>query len=196
MTSTIVRTVELGSPAALPSKTRLSLADGIGFNEWRDIGHQLERIHDSSTWWLADWAAYGDERFRKDYSPALETLRPWQRSLRLIPVARRVTPDTRREQLTFFDHAAVAHLPADEQEAWLDDAEAQGWSTAQLQLEVQTASGRERQPPPLKVHIRLDPEIVTAAHAKGVTVEEYHERAARYCRDHDDPHLNPEAKAA
>lgn len=146
--STIVRNVQLGSPAALPSRTRLSLADGIPFNEWREIGEQLERISESSLWWVADWAAYGERWYRKDYGPALEEI--WdRRSLQnLASVARQVEPSRRREGLSFTHHVIVAPLSPDDQDEWLDDAERQGWSTRELREEIQRAreGGRDAAP--------------------------------------------------
>lgn len=154
MTSTIVRNVELGSPAALPSKTRLSLADGISFNEWREIGERLDRISESSLWWVADWAAYGERWYRRDYGPALEAI--WERrSLQnLASIARSVEPSRRREGLSFGHHACVASMSADEQDDWLDDAERQEWSVRELREEIRRSrEGREPQTPALQLRI-------------------------------------------
>jgi hypothetical protein len=151
--STIVRNVQLGSPAALPSKTRLSLAEGIPFNEWREIGEQLERVSDSSLWWVADWAAYGDRWYRKDYGPALEQIWARKSLQNLASVARQVEPSRRREGLTFTHHACVASLTPAEQDDWLDDAERQGWSMRELREELQRARGVLASVPTLSVKL-------------------------------------------
>jgi len=56
------------------SRVGLDLPDGLTFNEWQRIGDQLHVQQDASLWWSADWAAYGDRRYRRDYGEALERL--------------------------------------------------------------------------------------------------------------------------
>lgn len=175
--STIVRNVQLGSPAALPSKTRLSLAEGIPFNEWRAIGEQLEKITESSLWWVADWAAYGERWYRRDYGPALEQLWARKSLQNLASVARAVEPSRRREGLSFKHHALVTALSPDEQDDWLDDAERQGWTTRELQEELWRARGSERALPAGSPRIVLDrpdrPQWRAAAERSDMTLEEW-----------------------
>lgn len=187
MTSTIVRNVSLGSPAALPSKTRLSFADGIAFNEWREIGENLERIADSSLWWVADWAAYGDRWYRKDYGPALEEIWARKSLQNLASVARQVETSRRREGLSFGHHACVAAYSPDEQDDWLDDAERQGWTVRELREELQRARGGVVSLPALSLrsvdeHYGI---VVSAAEKRGMDPKDWLLEAIREKRDRE-----------
>lgn len=162
--SQVVRKVQLGSPAALPQRTRLSLADGIGFNEWRDIGEELLSLANRSQWWIADWAAYGDRAFRKTHWPALMAMRPggyaWETMKNLASVSRRVEPSRRRDGLSFSHHVEVASLGPDMQDVWLDDAEAHGWSVMELRAEITKWRGREASVPLPVLSVRATGDVV------------------------------------
>jgi hypothetical protein len=47
-------------------------------------------------------------------------------------VARRVPPERRRQSLPYSYHAVVAPLEPADQERWLTDAEAEGWTRREL----------------------------------------------------------------
>jgi len=113
MTTTVVRNQDLGI-AAVPSRTKLSIADGIGFNEWKEIGDKLFRMVDSSQWWIGDWLNYG-ERYRRDYTEAMAAIDLKFGALRgYAYVASKVESATRVAQLSWTHHRVVAPLPADQ----------------------------------------------------------------------------------
>ena len=172
-TSPVVRTVSLGSPAALTQRTRLSLADGISFGEWVEIGEELLTLFNRSSWWVADWAAYGDRRFHQTHWPALQAMRPggyaWQTLKNIASISGRVEPSRRRDGLSFSHHGEVASLPPDLQDEFLDAAETQGWSVMELRDEVSRRKGRDKEPL-LSFSVRATGEIVSRFESRALAL--------------------------
>ena len=131
--------VAMGLPADLP------------FDRWCSIGQRISTLTDASTWWVADWAAFGEDRYGEKYRDAVAITGLGNQTLRNYAwVARRFDVSRRRDGLSFAHHAEVAALPEAEQEAWLDRAEVEDWSRNELRAELkrprslQAESDRER----------------------------------------------------
>jgi len=125
-------------------ETGLVLPRLLRFQAWQLIGEQLLAVADSSTWWIADWLAYGETAFHDRYREAIQRTSLNYQTLRNYAwVARRLDLSRRRDTLSFGHHAEVAALDQPEQDFWLRKAEQFGWSRNQLRLEVR-ASQRER----------------------------------------------------
>jgi len=125
----------------------LILPDELTFNEWKTIGEDLEGDHNALMWQRADWAAYGERRYRRDYGPALEQLYSRQGIYDLASVARRVDISRRREDLSFSHHREVASLDPELQSVWLDDALRHGWTVHELRAQIAaTKAAGQRKP--------------------------------------------------
>lgn len=112
----------------------------VALNAWQRIGEQLLATVDSSTWWLADWLAYGETAFRDRYREIIRTTSLSYQTLRNYTwVARRFELSRRRDKLSFGHHAEVAALRHPEQDYWLRKAEEFGWSRNKLRAEVRTS---------------------------------------------------------
>jgi hypothetical protein len=112
---------------------------------WRHLGKQIFVIADSSAWWLGDWLIYGQAAYPDRYRHAIaETSLDYQTLRNYAWVARRFTPNRRRERLSFQHHAEVAGLPENEQEALLTQAELNRWSRNQLRRQIQQRRGTAR----------------------------------------------------
>lgn len=116
--------------------TALHLPAHLTFNEWQRVGEQLEAQQNASLWWIADWAAEGERRYRRDYGEALERLYERKSLRNVASIARSVEPSRRRDNLSFSHHAEVAALDPEWQTVWLDDAESHGWSTRELRARI------------------------------------------------------------
>ena len=121
------------------ARRRLVLPEDMPLAEWRAVGRRLAAAERSVMWWIGDWWAFGEARYgaRK----ALVTAPDWDGPrfgtiANAARVARCFTTSRRHEVLTFQHHAEVAALPAEEADALLDKAEAEGWSTRALRAEV------------------------------------------------------------
>lgn len=115
----------------------MTLPRGLSFDRWRAVGQKICGIADASTWWLADWAAYGESRYGDRYGDAVAITGIGYQTLRNYAwVARRFDLSRRRDSLSFSHHSEVAALPVAEQEMWLDRAEREGWSRNKLRAEL------------------------------------------------------------
>lgn len=119
------------------ARMAIGLPHDLAFERWQAIGRKICGIADASTWWLADWACFGEERYGDRYREAVEITGFGYQTLRNYAwVARRFDVSRRRDGLSFAHHSEVAALPEDEQDTWLDRAERHGWSRNELRSEL------------------------------------------------------------
>jgi hypothetical protein len=131
-----------GEPAGLPaapgplesfSRLAIGLPPDLPLDQWQSIGRRICGVADASTWWLADWAAYGENRYGERYREAAQVTGVGYQTLRNYAwVARRFDVSRRRDTLSFAHHAEVAALPEHAQETWLDSAQQERWSRNEL----------------------------------------------------------------
>jgi hypothetical protein len=125
---------------AVTRRTSLLLREGLTVEEWSQIGVQLDRTMDSSTWWLGDWLVYGRARFPERYRRVIDvTAFDYQTLRNYAWVANRVAPPRRHSALSFQHHAEVAALEAALQDEWLALAERNRWSRNRLRTEIRAA---------------------------------------------------------
>lgn len=111
--------------------------------EWVEQGRYLGAIGRGSGWWIGDWIRYGSVRYGDKYSAASQvTGYDVQSLMNMAYVAGRFDVSRRRDGLSFSHHAALAGLPTDEQELWLDRAEAGALSVRALRAELRQARHR------------------------------------------------------
>lgn len=164
-----------GVEEAVATRTSLEVPD-LGFNDWRRLGELLEQQRDANLWWIADWALAGEERYRRDYGPALEQIYARQSLHDLVYVARHVAPERRRDDLSFSHHREIASLEPDWQTVWLDDAQTHGWSTRELRQRISEWRGHGRSPTPaltIRAVAELHDLCVAAAERVGLDPAEW-----------------------
>jgi hypothetical protein len=160
------------------SPVGLSLPDGMRVNDWERLGDHLGQWRNTNLWWIADWAAYGDRCYRKEYPALLMKLYDRESLQNLARVASAVESTRRRDDLSFTHHAEVAALDPVEQSEWLADAFDESWSTRELRERIQAWRGRDRQLPPPRLTVRAPGEIAdlvarAAAHAGAESAAEW-----------------------
>jgi hypothetical protein len=123
------------------TKTHLDLGDKeLSYDTYEAMGAWLGTVKRSSSWWLGDWLAYGEEHFRETvYQAALATGMAEQTLANCASIARRVPASVRRPDVPFHLHAELAALKPAEQAAWLDRIETEGLTRAQLREEIAQA---------------------------------------------------------
>lgn len=102
------------------------LPHDLSEKDWRSAGELLGKIERSVSWWLGDWWAFGEAKFRggKALVEADEWEGPDYGTLRNVAsICRSVPMSRRRDTVTFSHHAEVASLPQCEADALLDWAE-------------------------------------------------------------------------
>jgi hypothetical protein len=140
------------------------LAERLTFEEWLAIGTRLIRYHDASVWWIGDWLAYGEWRYREKYKTVVAQLEmSYDRVRDYAYVARNVRPRYRRSELTFTHHRYVAKLSPAEQESWLTRAADGRWTTRRLADELARGDGTGGpQPDREKLLLNVDPDRAAA----------------------------------
>lgn len=129
----------------LTALTPTSWAAGceLAVSEWVDQGRCLGAIGRGSAWWIGDWIRYGSARYGDKYAAASGvTGYDVQSLMNMSYVASRFEASRRRPGLSFSHHAELAALAPEDQELWLDRAEASRLSVRALRAELRKA--RER----------------------------------------------------
>jgi hypothetical protein len=129
---------------AAARRTELQLPANLALAGWQRVGQQIALLSSSSAWWLGDWLIYGQAKFPDRYRQAVEgTSLDYQTLRNYAWVARKFPVSRRRETLSFQHHAAVASLPAPEQQIWLDRASFSHWSLTELRAQLKAAAAIE-----------------------------------------------------
>lgn len=120
------------------SPTALALPDDLTFAAWESIGAVIGAFDRSVQWWMGDWWKFGETKYGERASQALDSDWSFQTWANAGWVASRFEGSRRREVLSWGHHAEVAADPADVADAWLDEAEAEGWSVHELRKQRRT----------------------------------------------------------
>ena len=125
------------TPTAWSPWAQLTVADWIRQGSW------LGALARGSGWWIGDWVRYGTARYGDRYGPAAKVTGYDIQSLRnMAYVAGRFDVPRRRDALSFSHHAELAGLPLEEQDLWLDRAEAGTLSVRSLRSELRQTRSR------------------------------------------------------
>jgi hypothetical protein len=120
-------------------------------NEWAAAGRRIGAVGRCIQWLLGDWIAYGNAKFGERYARAskISGYDP-QTLMNMVYVASRFEISRRRENLSWSHHETIAALHHEEQDRWLDQAEANRWSVADLRvmLRVSRREDAEREGEP------------------------------------------------
>lgn len=151
--------------------TGLNLPDDLTFDEWETIGNSLEAISVAWQWWYGDWWNFGESRYGQEHAQGLPD-KDYSTKSHAASISRSIEVSRRRLNLSFSHHAEVASLEPDDQDRWLDRAEAEAWSVRDLRDAVRMFKASE---PKLPV-------VVEASDAKGdgwsVLVGDFRDRLA------------------
>lgn len=127
--------------------TGLNLPANLTEADWEAIGENIALSEQAMTWAIADWWAFGQTSSTYGKTTAVAERFGWKAStLKTYAwVAKNVQPSNRFAGLPFSYHQEVASLDPYQQYEYLTDAEAEGWSHAELRravkgLPVQTPS--------------------------------------------------------
>lgn len=120
--------------------------------QWEQEGTRLLRMGRAVNFWLGDWVLYGEQHYGETYTEAIDlTGYEYQTVANIIWVARSVPELSRRRELSWSHHEAVASLEAPEQESWLALAEEEGMTVARLRSRLQGAKKSDSEPAVLPV---------------------------------------------
>jgi hypothetical protein len=131
-------------PASGISKVAWVPPSGLGQAEWLSAGRRLGAIGRCSQWWIGDWIRYGTARWGERYVEAARVTGYDVATLRNMAwVASQFDLSLRSDKLTWSHHVLLAPLDADEQRRWLEHAQDQRLSVADLRTELRRTRGAE-----------------------------------------------------
>lgn len=126
------------------TETSLVLPDSLTYDAWEEVGRVLGRMERSVQWWIGDWVRFGERSYGEMYSQAIEeTGRDYGTLRNDVWVAERFDLSRRRDNLSFGHHQEVAADPPSIADAWLDQAEAGGWTRDDLRKARRRAKAAE-----------------------------------------------------
>jgi hypothetical protein len=119
----------------------------ISVREWIAVGRRLGPISRSSQWWIGDWVRYGSAKWGERYAQAARITGYDVASLRnMVWVASKFDPSLRNDKLSWSHHVLLAPLDTEQQRYWLERAEEERLSVADLRIEIRAAVRRELGP--------------------------------------------------
>lgn len=111
--------------------------EDLGQVEWLSTGRRLGTIGRCSQWWIGDWIRYGTARWGEKYVEAARVTGYDVASLRNMAwVAAQFDLSLRSDKLSWSHHVLLAPLDTDEQRDWIERAERERLSVADLRLEL------------------------------------------------------------
>jgi hypothetical protein len=127
-------------PKAELHHVSMALAPNLTFQEWLNVGHSLAQLSEASQWWIGDWVNYGEgQTYGEKYDEALKLTDYAYGTLRnYASVSKAFHLSRRRDNLSFKHHAEVAPLPEAKRNKYLNMAEDNGWSVADLREHIRT----------------------------------------------------------
>ncbi len=125
-----------GSASAVSKVAWLPRRD-LGQAEWLATGRRLGAIGRCSQWWIGDWIRYGAARWGEKYAEAARITGYDVASLRNMAwVASQFDSSLRSDKLTWSHHVLLAPLDVTEKRHWLERAEQERLSVADLRIEL------------------------------------------------------------
>lgn len=111
----------------------------LALEEWLESGRKLGLLGRNVPWWIGDWLRYGNHAYGERYVRAARvTGYDVQTLMNMVYVASHFPATRRRGSLSWSHHAELAALDPDEQDSWLDRAEAERLSVRCLRQELRT----------------------------------------------------------
>ena len=131
-------------PSSRISKVAWAPRGDLGQSEWLATGRRLGAIGRCSQWWIGDWIRYGTARWGERYVEAARVTGYDVATLRNMAwVASQFDLSLRSDKLTWSHHVLLAPLEPDEQRRWLEHAQEQRLSVADLRTELRRTNGAE-----------------------------------------------------
>ena len=142
----------------------LKIKGKLSYEEWADLVQTHQRLHRVILWRLGDLLVWGEDAFGEEFSQVISDYAK-QTQYNAMWVARRVDFSRRREILSWSHHAEVAHLPADEQDKFLELATEKRWKVVELRQAIRLSKVPEPrldfhdEPEPPAIPVQAEPEF-------------------------------------
>jgi len=148
--------------------TSLLIPDGVEYDIVEKMVCGMKTINDSVRFWLGDLLVYAERSYGEKYSQLVDETDYSYQSLRdMMWVSNNVSPEVRRNDLTWSHHREVAKLKMDEQEKLLWIAAERQLSVASLRQLINNDNDSESKPTKGTVYEAALKTIVTLATPDG-----------------------------
>lgn len=169
---------DAGSVKWTPTGVRI-LDPDLPYELWEELLFAAAALGRMSRWWVGDLINFGEGLYSERYSQALSLTGLAEGTLdNIASICRRVPLSRRREKLGISTHAVVAPLPPAEQDYWLREATANGWTREELRAAVDRARNGDPEVEVLPPASPLSAAAITTAAGSLATVREALEQAA------------------
>jgi hypothetical protein len=110
--------------------------------EWLASGRRLGAIGRGSQWWIGDWVRYGIGRWGEYFKEAAKVSGYDVTSLRdMARIASQFDSSLRSDKLSWNHHVLIAHLEPEQRQYWIQRAEEDRLSVADLRVELRAGQG-------------------------------------------------------
>lgn len=111
----------------------LDVQGDLTYPQWVHVGLTIGQMARSTPWLAGDWWCYGEARYGQTAHQAAEAVcLNRQTLLNYGSVSRRIPPQDRIPDLSWYHHSLVAALPRAERNRWLKRSLAEGWDSSRL----------------------------------------------------------------
>ena len=115
------------------SATGLTISARLSYEEWFELGKNLQSIHRYVLFWLGDWLLWGEAKWGEKFSQGVELSGYSVQTLANAQwVSSRIEISRRSRELSWSHHQEVASLPPDEQDKFLQAAIDNEWRVHEL----------------------------------------------------------------
>ena len=121
----------------------LSLPKDTSYDIWESLGKSIRLAGKSVMWWLGDWLVFGEDHFKDKMSQAADVTGYDPGTLNNVMSVCRNVPHKNRCGLSFEHHKEVAGLSPAQQEKFLDKAQRNHWTRAELRGAIADAGLRK-----------------------------------------------------
>ena len=129
------------SSGALATKTSLKLSEQTTIEQWAETGNMLYQAGQKMSWWLADWAAFGERKYGQLKEFCELNGINYSTISNAATTAKSVESSRRRELLSFSHHVEVSALKPKDQSRFLKMAEAEKLSVSELRKRIRQWQG-------------------------------------------------------
>jgi hypothetical protein len=107
----------------------------VPWDVWMEMGDQLRVIEGAVQFWIGDWLNYGESAYGEKYAQAIDPAqaKTWAN---YAYVSKSIQPSLRREAVSYSKHAMLASLSPSDQEKFLNECEANGYTAKELRSAI------------------------------------------------------------
>lgn len=123
----------------------VSVSGRPAFEEWQAAVEFAKRAESGVMWWIGDLLNYGEAHYGETYTQALEATDYSRQTLANAKWVASRFPVSRRRELPFGHHDAVASLDEPEADKLLEQAAEKGWTRAELRSQLRSKGKKEEE---------------------------------------------------